>query len=81
MVATKLSGDDFAEAKLMRDNKVDFKLSIKPWTGGQLRFVAELVWQNVTLCEYFKRWRENDSLTVEYGGKFFAIKSRHGNDV
>ena len=56
MVATKLSGDDFAETKILcHDNHVDFKLSIKPWTGGQLRFVAELVWQNVTLCEYLSR--------------------------
>ena len=37
MVATKLSGDDFAEAKLMRDDgHVDFKLSFKPWTDGRL---------------------------------------------
>ena len=37
------------------DGHVDFKLSFKPWMGGQLRFVAKLVWQNVTLCEYLSR--------------------------
>lgn len=50
------NGDDFAEAKLMRyDDRVDFKLSFKLRTDGQLRFVAELVWHKVTLCEYVSR--------------------------
>jgi len=50
------SGEDYFNANIMRDDgHIAFKLSIKRWLEGQVRFYVELVGEGITFCEYLRR--------------------------
>ena len=48
-------GEDFAETEIKDyDDKVDFKLSFRPWTDGHIKFFVELVRKKIIFYEIYR---------------------------
>ena len=51
------------------DDEVDFKISFKPWTDGQLIFTVELIRKKIIFCEVYRR----DELAAMFKRIFDAL--------